>query len=337
MMINPGSSEKNPALMPMPDPPSQYSVENSISEELLRLSFKDRLAIEEEIHGVRCGAMEETPQLIAKSLRDFDNEINLRKEQAEATPELDHKNIRNLLRNVVRTDSSHILQSPSATINSSSLSSRVAPKNNSKEVKSTCYLNDDNVRLRFLRCDGFDVDKAVERLIMFLDFNSDIFGDYICEREMSISDFHTKEEENHLKLSRTQYVQFRDRSGRRILVTVGTCNFHMDVVIRSKILMYLHWTVSEDIETQRKGVVILLWPFDEDGGGNLHWEKAIRPYLQKDASEYQLKLNSAMPVRVASRQMYFRDTPFWRALCSIYVFYSLKPHEKPLFKAHFGT
>mmetsp|Transcript_19344 Transcript_19344/g.44986 ORF Transcript_19344/g.44986 Transcript_19344/m.44986 type:complete len:523 (+) Transcript_19344:224-1792(+) len=280
--------------------------------------------------------MEESPELIVKSLREFDNKINFRKERAEATQEIEINNIRKLLRNVVRTDASHISQQSSEAINTGILHIELVSSNISSEEKSKCYLNEDNIRLRFLRCECFDVDKAVERFILFLDFTSDIFGDYVCERQICISDFHTKEDGSYLRLSRTQFLPFRDRSGRRILVSVGTCNFHLDVITRSKILMFLYWAVSEDIETQRKGVVILMWPFNEEGGGSLHWQKAIRPYLQKDSGEYQMRLNGGIPVRIAARQMYYKDTPFWKTLSALYIFYALKPHEKTTFKANFG-
>jgi len=44
------------------------AMDNLLSKELLELSLSDRNALEEEIHGVRCLAREETPELLQASL-----------------------------------------------------------------------------------------------------------------------------------------------------------------------------------------------------------------------------------------------------------------------------
>merc|ERR1719162_476077 len=60
----------------MATPPSDTTVENSLSKGLLMLSITDRNAVEEEIHGVRClGVTKETPDLLHRSLQEFDREL----------------------------------------------------------------------------------------------------------------------------------------------------------------------------------------------------------------------------------------------------------------------
>ena len=173
------SSNKNTtaSLSLLNDPPSHFTVENSLNKEMMKLSFKDRVAIEEEIHGVRCGAVEETPKLLEESLREFDDKLNARKERGELTPEVDEFAVRKLLRNVVRTKTSR------------------SDSTQDSLQKRNCYLNDDKTRVRFLRTESFDVEKAVQRFVGFLDFASEIFGDYICDREIRVTDFKGKEEE----------------------------------------------------------------------------------------------------------------------------------------------
>jgi len=214
----------------LPDPPSAFSIDDTLSNELLKLSFNDRNEIDEEIHGVRCRAAYETPELIERSLAEFDSQLNRRK---ESDPML------KVLRNVTRI-------SPGSEVS----------------TKSGCYLNGPDLRLRFLRCERFVVVKAVQRFIDFFEFMSELFGDFVAERDVRHSDFN-KEEETALMNSRNQYMPYRDRSGRRVLVGVGNCNFHLDIKLRFKILMYLFWIASEDVETQKKGVVIICWAFDE--------------------------------------------------------------------------
>jgi len=284
----------------LPDPPSHFTVDHILATELNKLSFNDRQAIEEEIHGVRCGAADENPELLERSLQEFDQQLNTRK-------------IGNsLLRNVVYTTSA------GAGV---------------PQPQSECYLNDPNIRLRFLRSECFVVEKAVERLINFLEFSAELFGNYVAERPIKLSDF-SREDMIGLNSSRNQYLPFRDRSGRRVLIGVGNCNFHLPVPLRFKILIYLHWVVSEDVETQRKGVVIVAWVFDEANDNT--WEQKFRPDMKSNLHSYHKRQNAALPIRVASLQQYYRDTAFFRALSSLYVF-GLNSHNRSIYKAHFGS
>ena len=107
-----------------------------------------------------------------------------------------------------------------------------------------CYLNDPNIRLRFLRSEFFDSQKAVERFVLYLEFIQELFGDFVAERPISVNDFNdtnTNSNNNDIKKStkikkeksqkrkdieqesstemkallnsRLQYLPFRDRSG----------------------------------------------------------------------------------------------------------------------------
>lgn len=281
----------------LPDPPPNFCVESALSTELLKLSFKTRLEIEDELHGVGCRAVKESPVLVELALTEFDCQVNDRK---EIDPSI------SVLRRVVR---------------------------NSPITRSNCYVNDPNIRLRFLRCERFIVEKAVQRFIDFLEFMTELFGDFVAERPVRISDFNQKEEEALMK-SRNQYLPFRDRSGRRVLVGVGNCNFHMEPILRYKIFMYLHWAVSEDVETQIKGVVILCWAFDENNDST--WESNIRPNMSADLRSYHKQHRNSIPVRVASWQHYFRDTPYYRLLARLYV-YNVDDRYRPIYKVHFGS
>jgi len=319
----------------LPDPPSNFNAENTLSEELLKLSFRERQNIEEEIHGVRCGARDETPTLVEESLQLFDDKINARKRQAESSPEEDERNVGKLLRNIVQTN---LLPRDSLSGGDKEILPDVERSCGTLDVgKRECYLNRDDIRLRFIRCDCFDVDKAVQRLINFLDLCSEMFGPYVCERELRLSDFNTRKEETALRNSRVQFLPFRDRSGRRVLMCVGDCNHLLDCFLKYKIAMFQFWCASEDIETQRKGIVSVLWPYDENEkeDSDRTWETMIRPSLRKDTSIYKKKSDIAMPVRVISRHMYFKDTPFYHALSALY-FFVLSTEDKLHYKSHSG-
>lgn len=325
---------------PIDVPPPDFSMDDSLSKELLKLSFEKRNAIQEELHGVRCLAPEESEELIRDTMADFDRQLMERKLLLQQQININNatgpsnsnnnnnrrRNSRTMTTNVLRNVRS-IAHDP-ANINSSS--------KNRVGFAGGCYLNDPGVRLRFLRCECFEVSKAVDRLVNFLELGVELFGDYVADRPPRISDFGTRKEEVALSNSRNQYLPFRDRSGRRVFVGVGSCDFNIDFDLRYKIMLYLHWSASEDVETQQKGVVIIAWPTNESEGDDaLSWEATIRPGFNARLRTLQKKLEKAMPVRVVCLHTYFPDTPFFRAMSTLY-YVGMSPRERILYKAHFG-
>ena len=156
------------------------AIDSLFSKELLQLSIDDRTAMEEEIHGVRCMAPEETPQLLQKSLQ----------------------NLAMVLANDVIIPPSEKL----AYLRGMSL-----PRT---------HINTDEFRLRFLRFHLFDVVKAAKKLVHFLNISSILFGDVVLERPVQLCDFNKRE----LQFMRTgciQFLPFRDRSGRRIMIVIN--------------------------------------------------------------------------------------------------------------------
>jgi len=272
-------------------PPTNTTVTDSLSKELLKLSFNDRTEMEEEIHGVRCLAFTEeleTPQLLRQALREFDDElhqlISLRKKKKQQeqrqrglyydtnTNDEDDDVLRNIIQGATHSyDPTQ--QQPQRNYQ--------AEDDTATATLGYCYVNDPEVRLRFLRCDLFDSKKAASRFVSFLEFSKALFGNFIADRPPRISDFKgpangnqkgsNKQKEgtavNEMRAmqnSRAQYLPFRDRAGRRIHCLVGKVGFDLDFVLRCKIVMYLHWIASEDLETQQKGIVVIAWPSDED-------------------------------------------------------------------------
>ena len=153
-----------------------HIVDALLSNEMLQLSMKDRNDIQEEIHGVHCLAPEETPELLQESLQQL----------------------------AITLDSDVIIP-----INEKGayLQSQKLPKT---------YVNGDDFRLRFLRCELFDVTKAARRIAKFLDFLLELFGDFALQRAIRLSDF-DKEELRFIRMGYYQFMPFRDRSGRRIV------------------------------------------------------------------------------------------------------------------------
>jgi hypothetical protein len=340
--------DKNDSVQKMPDPPSNFSIEDSLSKELLKLSFKDRVAIQEEIHGVRCLAPDETPELIERALEKFDAQLLMEKER-RFHKQLQRQQQHQKHQHQHQHQQNHPNESNSSTNSNSNkdvlrnvksiCNSQQPHQQSSKQQKQQpdCYLNDPNVRLRFLRCECFDVSKAVNRFVSFLELTEELFGEYVADRPIRIFDFNTRREEVALQNSRNQYLPFRDRSGRRVFVGVGNCGFDLEYDLRYKIMLFLHWIASEDVETQQKGVVIVAFPSDEGHADDeISWEKSIRPRMNQRLRVLQEKLSEAMPLRVTSTQSYYKDTPFFRAMSTLY-YIGMNSRDRSLYKAQYGT
>ena len=167
---------------------STASADRIFARALTDLSLNDRTAIEDEIHGVSCMAIEETPHLLEHSLIAFESELH------KINPKPAYDKAQQLL------------------LVSSRESSFVQHLNSSR-----CYINERKFRLRFLRCELFNVCKAVERFLRYLDFVAEMYGEYALQRPICMSDF-SREEMSLLREGKCQLLPFRDQMGRRIMV-----------------------------------------------------------------------------------------------------------------------
>jgi len=130
-------------------------VDNLISKELMELSFDSRTALEEEIHGVHCMALEETPELLRVSLR-----------RLEA---------------ILECDKTIPQKEKEAYIRSNSM--------------PMTYIHTNDFKLRFLRLTLFDVTQAAKQIVRFLDVACFLFGEILLERPIRLSDFSKKEQQ----------------------------------------------------------------------------------------------------------------------------------------------
>eukprot|EP00537_Pseudo-nitzschia_pungens_P014741 CAMPEP_0172401532 /NCGR_PEP_ID=MMETSP1061-20121228/50627_1 /TAXON_ID=37318 /ORGANISM="Pseudo-nitzschia pungens, Strain cf. pungens" /LENGTH=564 /DNA_ID=CAMNT_0013135203 /DNA_START=216 /DNA_END=1910 /DNA_ORIENTATION=+ len=208
------------------------NTENMVSKSLMKLSFDDRSAIEEEIHGVSCMAREETQELIKESLANFDLELE----------KIDHK-------------PGYLKAKELALANSSR--------------DSCCWLATREFKLRFLRCELFDAQKAASRFVRCHDFLFDLYGEYALRRPIRMTDLN-REEMAFLRDGQYQLLPYRDRSGRRIYAIVVKKRNHIPKRVLHKVFFYLWFVLSggtdianhdiNNIETQRKGAVIIFIP-----------------------------------------------------------------------------
>jgi hypothetical protein len=360
-------------------PPSHTTVEDALSTGLLQLSTTDRTDLEEEIHGVRClGVTKETPDLLQRSLQEFNRELLSIKNSASRRATL--QNARSSYSNRRRSfKSSNSQDNPIDVLkNVIDTTTTTTTTTGTTSARQQCYLNHPDVRLRFLRCESFNARAAAKRFVKFFDLAMEVFGDFVADRPIYLSDFfestaggRIKRSQQHEKKalanSRIQYLSFRDRSGRRVKVGVGDCNADLDLFLRIKINLLLDWIASEDVETQQKGVVIVVWPSDppatntnapnsDNNINNINnnssgassngseaeaederqWEGLLRPRYSKNVVAYHKRYYDAQPIRVAAMHWCSQEKPIYRVLNALYYF-SLDSKSQSRYKVHFGT
>jgi hypothetical protein len=170
------------------------AVDSFLGNALNQLSFQQRNDIQEEIHGVKTGEIEETPELIETGLHQIVEELLM-------LPPSEKKAY------------VHALE--------------LAQQHQQQEYNlETSYIDKPDFYLRFLRTERWNARKAAKRLVMFLDLLLDLYGEYALQRPIRISDF-TDDELKDINCGEIQLLPFRDRSGRRVIATVSNCGLDM--------------------------------------------------------------------------------------------------------------
>jgi hypothetical protein len=93
------------------------------------------------------------------------------------------------------------------------------------QLSPSSYIHTKEWRLKFLRSELYDCKLAAERLVRFTEYMHQEYDFEVLERPLKLSDLETKcgsrgkEVMNCFKSGHTQLLPFRDRSGRRVLVS----------------------------------------------------------------------------------------------------------------------
>jgi hypothetical protein len=183
----------------IPNSSRAKEVDDLLSKELYQLSFADRNAINEEIHGVRCLAPNETPEFLHQSLSNLQREL-------DAMP---YKPAYDKAQAYARDPS----------------------------TAKTSFVNTTEFRLKFLRCELFDAATAAVRLTKYLDLIAEMYGLFALQRKIQLTDF-SKHELQILRAGYFQMLPFRDRSGRRVMCIVGNMGIQYDPSVRVRAVLF---------------------------------------------------------------------------------------------------
>ena len=168
------------------DDPSK--VEELLSNELLHLSSKERNEYQEEIHGVRCLAQDETPKLISESLQELSQELLINSLYSDYTS--------STISELLIKKSLQVAAAVQLDHNHDELDDNHDDDYSHDDYTvggDSSYINTNEFRLRFLRCELFDVKKAAMRMVRFLNLGFDLYGESILLRPPSFKDFSSTE------------------------------------------------------------------------------------------------------------------------------------------------
>jgi hypothetical protein len=175
----------------------------------------------DEIHCVKCLAIDETPVLIDQSLRELQTEID------DKIPDIDKK----------------------AYIHSQ------------LNAKGRSFVNSKEFRLRFLRSELFDIQKTAISMLIWLESALSLFGSVALERPICISTDFLSHEQKVFRKGCIQLLPVRaSGTGRRIICFIPYDEdwYTISNNVRQKIMMYIFWVVGNDIDAQRKGVAVII-------------------------------------------------------------------------------
>jgi len=247
------------------------AVSNLLSKDLMRMSFRDRTLISEELHGV-----------LSLAIKENDDDFTKQNALIELNQILEHR---------------IPVHEKTAFLKAQSL-----------EKTMGTYVNDDEFRMKFLRCKLFNVDEAAQLLINYLELVRELYGDICLSRSICLEDVQTtKEERAAFRSGYIQLLPFGDRAGRRILMITTDALFY-STYIRVKIFLYI-WTVaSNDVATQQNGAILICW----DGRKDMPLPRPSEQQLVK-------KLFMAIPLRICGIHFCFPDSPFYRMARAIFT------------------
>jgi len=257
--------------------PSNDGVTNLVDKATAteKSSVSARNAIEEEIHGVRCLAIQESEELVHGALSDFREELET---GAHASNDLKRTYYKILAKRRMAEAELHRAGYYSETNVTNTWNDKKVSNNNSSSVgsihdespkitrkleKAITYcrnhyaIDDPNFRLRFLRAELFDVKRAVIRYFNYLNVVHELWGAIALEREVRVSDFN-RSESKLLRKGHIQILPFRDRSGRRIVTLLGGMSEDVDPIAWAKSIFYV-WDAStrDSPESQKVGSILI--------------------------------------------------------------------------------
>ena len=220
------------------------SSDRVLLEELQEMSSAERTKVEEEIHGVSTFAVAEDSETTVEGLVSLEKEIRAIRQEVLLSPgQLSSSG-----------DSYDESIWSYLGVNEEISSASVMPSNNQKRLLYS-YVFHRDFRLKFLRADLYDAKKAAHRYLRCVECLLKYYGTYALQRPLMYEDL-GKECQDAAKAGFVQILPSRDRAG-RLIVVCQPAGKEMSMSTIVKLFIYVFLVVSEDVETQKRGVIFI--------------------------------------------------------------------------------
>jgi hypothetical protein len=291
-----------------PDAPNSakiVSVDTILATELNKLTFLERESINEEIHGIdvdrkyneESGSIEETPEILTKSFLDL--QIELEK-----------------------------LRSKNSGVGGSAFAYNRSQEMFGSMPEKGTYLNTNEIRIMFLRCERFDCKKAAIRICRFADMMYELYEDDGLERPARLSDLDDNEMVI-MKKGLSQILVGRDRAGRRIYTHFASDSWKfLPVKTRLRITTYLSMSLlMSDVVSQRRGVVFVMW---------MHNVKKmdLNDFIARGT--VQRRGSTCVPMRIGAVHYCFPSREMSTSAAFVHIISRLPGQIKPHLRIHTG-
>mmetsp|Transcript_20944 Transcript_20944/g.45673 ORF Transcript_20944/g.45673 Transcript_20944/m.45673 type:complete len:317 (+) Transcript_20944:15-965(+) len=173
---------------------------------------------------------------------------------------------------------------------------------NWEKAKERCpELTGDRHKLMFLRCEVFNVGLAALRLLKYWDKRVELFGEDKAFLPLTL-DGALRDDEVALEMSLMQSTEATDEAGRRIVLgdpsRLDKTKYTVPDMVRA--FWYTMHAVLEDEMTQKRGVILLLYPH------HAHVSQFDRKLIAANAES----MKGILPVRIGSFQICHPPTFF---------------------------
>lgn len=176
-------------------------VDKILAKELYEMDHPDREAIADEIHGIKSRSIVETPQLIQESLLEMERVLQQHKQLYQ---QQDHNSDKEENGNNDYDRNTNDTTAAAAAAHTAAIDGKEITKElmtgyiRAITILNSTYVTSREIRLKFLRCELFDLEKAVVRYLNNLNYIHELFGDRALLRPIYLTDL-TKNEVKHLK------------------------------------------------------------------------------------------------------------------------------------------
>eukprot|EP00934_Nitzschia_sp_Nitz4_P002860 Nitzschia sp. Nitz4//scaffold21_size171442//55465//57003//NITZ4_002156-RA/size171442-processed-gene-0.11-mRNA-1//1//CDS//3329542396//2850//frame0 len=189
------------------------------------------------------------------------------------------------------------------------------------------YVSDIAFCLKFLRSEYFDVPKAAQRMVGYLDCLVHYFGERCLTRDIRYQDL-GKDDIAFLKAGQMQVLPCRDRGGRAVYMGL---NHIRDRAFKESVnfircYMYVWQALSDDVENQRRGVVIIYIHL------GLHFASDD---VQRDLVKEAPRVTKYVPARIAAIH-FCVDSHLMYIVCQLAVV-GMTAETRARHRFHFGT